>query len=158
MSVYDTMVAGLSSAGLVLLGFVTTQGTSEYHLNAGQLQASLQHNAEQALRDGGFDWATVNMDGQRAILGGYPPNAQAGDAASQAVLTSSGQGGYLWGGVWLVETDFDDHAPVSTPPQAAEPDIAPAEALEAEEDPDAAPALDTDAPALDNPTPDGQGN
>lgn len=116
MSVYDTMVAGLSSAGLVLLGFVATQGTSEYHLNAAQLQARLQHNAETALREGGFEWASVSMDGQSATLGGYPPSDSAAAAASLAVLTSSGKGGYLWGGVWQVTTDFDTTAPVTLAP------------------------------------------
>ena len=50
MSVYNVFVAGLSGAGLVLLGFVTTQGQSDYHLNAAQLEGKLQQAAEAALQ------------------------------------------------------------------------------------------------------------
>ncbi|MEL6827863.1 MAG: hypothetical protein AAFN91_16570, partial [Pseudomonadota bacterium] len=63
MSAYDILTAGLSGAGLVLLGFVTVQGSSEYHLNPSQMQAHLQEAASTALIESGQTWATVTMDG-----------------------------------------------------------------------------------------------
>lgn len=107
MGAYDTMTAGLSGAGLALLSIITVHGTSEYHLNAEQMQAQLQDAAEQALLDAGQTWAKVEMQGQTAILSGVPPSESAAEAALQAVQTSSGQGGLIWGGVIRVETAFD---------------------------------------------------
>jgi len=108
MGAYDTMVAGLSGAGLALLGIITVHGTSEYHLNAAQMHAQLQTAAETALADSGQTWATVQMDGQRARLTGSPPNVEAADLARTVVLESSGRGGMLWGGVWSVESEFSE--------------------------------------------------
>ncbi len=108
MSVYDTMVAGLSGAGLVLLGFVTTHGTSEYHLNAAQMQTQLQAAAQAALNKADLNWATVTMDGQRALLTGAAPGDEAATQAEQVVLAASGKGGMVWGGVISVESAFDD--------------------------------------------------
>ncbi len=108
MSVYDTMVAGLSGAGLVLLGFVATNGTSEYHLNAAQIQSALQEQADTALRTAGYDWATVAVDGQRATLTGAAPDAAAATEAERVVLESSGKGGVLWGGIISVESAFTE--------------------------------------------------
>lgn len=106
MSAYDVLTAGLSGAGLVLLGLVTLQGSSEYHLNAAQMQDSLQIAANAALEESGQTWASVTMNGQRAMIVGAPPTVQAAEVAKNAVYTSSGRGGALWGGVWSVETDF----------------------------------------------------
>jgi len=108
MSAYDTLTAGLSAAGLVLLGLVTVQGSSEYHLNAEQMQDRLQAAAMDALEASGQRWATVTMNGQRAHLVGAPPSIESAEMAKRAVLTSSGAGGFLWGGVLAVETDFEE--------------------------------------------------
>ena len=106
MSVYDTMVAGLSGAGLVLLGAVTTHGSSEYHLNAAQLEAQLQASAEAAIAAADLDWLTVRMDGQKAILSGNPPTPEAVLMAERIVLESAGKGGPIYGGVISVERAF----------------------------------------------------
>ncbi|MEL7109859.1 MAG: OmpA family protein [Pseudomonadota bacterium] len=108
MSAYDVLTAGLSGAGLVLLGLVTVQGSSDYHLNAEEMQANLQDAASEALIDAGQTWATVTMNGQRALIVGAPPSIEAAELAKQLVYTSSGPGGMLRGGVWAVETDFDE--------------------------------------------------
>ena len=108
MSAYDILTAGLSGAGLVLLGFVTVQGSSEYHLNSSQMQAHLQEAASTALIESGQTWATVTMDGQRALIVGAPPSIEAAEVAKHAVYTSSGRGGALWGGIWAVDTDFEE--------------------------------------------------
>lgn len=108
MSAYDILTAGLSGAGLVLLGLVTVQGSSEYHLNPAQMQDSLQEAASAALIESGQTWATVTMDGQRALIVGAPPSIEAAEMAKYAVYTSSGRGGALWGGVWAVDTEFEE--------------------------------------------------
>lgn len=108
MSAYDILTAVLSGAGLVLLGLVTVQGSSEYHLNAAQMQAQLQDSASAALAESGQTWASVTMNGQRALIVGAPPSIEAAELAKHAVYTSSGPGGALRGGVWAVETDFEE--------------------------------------------------
>ncbi|MEL7031966.1 MAG: OmpA family protein [Pseudomonadota bacterium] len=108
MSAYDILTAGLSGAGLVLLGFVTVQGSSEYHLNPAQMQDSLQEAASAALIESGQTWATVTMNGQRALIVGAPPSIEAAEIAKHAVYTSSGPGGMLRGGVWAVDTEFEE--------------------------------------------------
>ena len=108
MGAYDTMTAGLSGAGLALLGIITVHGTSEYHLNAAQMHAQLQTAAETALTEAGQGWASVELNGQRATLTGSPPSVEAAETARIAVLESSGRGGILWGGIWTVETEFGE--------------------------------------------------
>lgn len=114
MGAYDTMVAGLSGAGLALLGIITVHGTSEYHLNAAQMHEQLQSSAESALAESGQSWAVLELKGQRATLTGSPPSVEAAEAARVAVLQSSGEGGILWGGIWSVETAFDEIRPIPT--------------------------------------------
>lgn len=108
MGAYDTMTAGLSGAALAMLGIVTVHGSSEYHLNAAQMEAQLGQSANEALAASGQSWATLEMSGQRAFLSGNPPSVEAAELARNAVLTSSGAGGMLWGGVWSVETKFGE--------------------------------------------------
>lgn len=114
MGAYDTMTAGLSGAGLALLTIITVHGTSEYHLNAEQMQAELQSAAEQALADADQGWATVQMQGQTALLTGAPPSVAAAETAEAAVLSSSGQGGMLWGGVLKVDSQFEEIRDIPT--------------------------------------------
>ena len=106
MGAYDTMTAGLSGAALAVLGIVTVHGTSEYHLNAAQMQAQLETSAHEALAASGQSWATLEMQGPRAFLSGQPPSVEAAEAARVAVLTSSGPGGLLQGGVLVCLNKF----------------------------------------------------
>lgn len=117
MGAYDTLTAGLSGAGLALLGIVTVHGSSDFHMNSAEMQVALQTAASEALADSGQTWASVEMRGQRAVLSGAPPSVEAAEAAKEAVLTSSGQGGPIWGGVWSVTTDFSEirQIPTATP-------------------------------------------
>ena len=77
------------------------------------LQARLQQNASAALEAGGFDWASVEMRGQHAVLHGQAPSADAVQAAAETVLTSSGSGGVIFGGVTIIESAVDAAPPVS---------------------------------------------
>ncbi|WOR13960.1 OmpA family protein [Hyphomonas sp. FCG-A18] len=113
MSAYNTIVAGLSASGLVLLGFVATHGQSDFHMSAAQMQATLQAKAEAALHDGDFGWATITMDGQVATITGNAPSDGAIAAAQQLVLTSAGPGGWLRGGIVRVETELTEATEVS---------------------------------------------
>ncbi len=81
--------------------------------NAANLQRELTGNAEAALAAGGFDWASVQMDGQRAVLTGAAPTRDSMLAAADALLHSSGPGGVLLGGVTIVESAVDPAKPVS---------------------------------------------
>lgn len=117
MGAYDTITAGLSGAALAVLGIVAVHGDSEYHLNAAQMQTQLQAAASQALVSSGQTWASVTMDGQRAMISGAPPSVEAAELAKTAVLTSTGQGGMIWGGVSSVSTEFSEirDLPVASP-------------------------------------------
>ncbi len=114
MSVYDTMVAGLSGAGLVLVGFVTTHGSSDYHLNAAQMQAELQDRAQAALNEAGLEWATASLNGQTAMLTGTPPSQDAEAEAERIVRSSAGPGGIFWGGIISVKSDFAEAPAIPT--------------------------------------------
>jgi len=103
MSVYDIFLAFLSAPCLVLTGLVVTYGTSDFHLNAQQIEARLETEAVRALEAGGYDWARVQMDGQTALLSGTAPDQTSVEQALQAVALSSGAGGWLWGGIIRVE-------------------------------------------------------
>ena len=144
MSVYDTMTAGLTGAGLVLLGFVTTHGSSEYHLNASQMQATLQANAEAALRNAGLDWAKVSFNGQRATVSGTAPRAEIATQAAELVLTSSGKGGWIYGGVISVANEIRIEA-VAAEALTLTPDTGQQAELEVDPpaDTEAAPAVET---------------
>ncbi|MEL7231330.1 MAG: OmpA family protein [Pseudomonadota bacterium] len=113
MSAYDTVAAGLSVIGLGLVGFVATQGTSEFHKNPKQMEAILQTNAEVALDEANLNWARVAMEGQTATLSGQPPSDESAKLAEQTVLTSAGRGGTLLGGVAAVETNFSEVDPLA---------------------------------------------
>lgn len=77
------------------------------------LQSKLQRQAQAALAAQGFDWARVEMDGQRATLSGAAPSQVAKDRAFGVVLASSGPGGDYAGGVTRVVNDIIVGAPIS---------------------------------------------
>lgn len=76
-------------------------------------QARLEANANAALAEQGFDWAGVRMHGQRAELTGKAPSMDAIEAAAETVLTSSGSGGIVLGGVTMVESGVGTAPPVT---------------------------------------------
>lgn len=99
MSVYDTMVAGLSGASLVLLAVVTVTGSSDFHLNPGEMEDRLAERAHAALAEAGLSWAQVDMQGQTAIVRGTAPTQADAAQAERVVFQSSGRGGPVFGGV-----------------------------------------------------------
>ena len=108
MSAYDTVIAGLALTGLIVLGWVVSFGTSDFHMNPNEMELVLQENAQKALNDAGHDWAQVNFDGQRAIVFGAPTSESAKAEALETVRTSSGKGGLLWGCLLYTSDAADD--------------------------------------------------
>ncbi len=103
MRVIDALIAFTSFAGLCALGY--WQALMLHEKSAPGLEARLRESAESALARDGFGWARVAMDGQVARVSGDAPSPEALEAARFAVLTSSGPGGLLFGGVVLAEID-----------------------------------------------------
>ncbi len=108
MNAYDTVIAALALMGLIVLGWVVSFGSSEFHTNPAQMELKLQANAKAALAEAGHDWAKVEFNGQNATVFGAPVSAEAEADAIETVRTSSGKGGLLWGGVLSVQPAFDD--------------------------------------------------
>jgi hypothetical protein len=70
--------------------------------SVGALEARLQAGAAEALTLRGHDWATVRLDGQRAIVSGAAPSDTARADALSTVAASTWSGGRIAGGVTRV--------------------------------------------------------
>lgn len=110
MRLLDYFFGFLALIGLVLTGWWGVYQSPNTPVN---LEARLEANANAALEAKGYDWARVEMRGQRAVLHGKAPSADAVQAAALTVLTSSGPGGVILGGVTQVESAVDAAPPVS---------------------------------------------
>lgn len=110
MKLFDWLLTVLS-----LLGLMALAGWSylQFPGLAKTQETELTQVASQALQAGGFDWAFVRVDGQTATLTGTPPSPAARADATDAVLTSSGLGGMVFGGVTAVDDQMDNVALVS---------------------------------------------
>ena len=95
----------LMAAGLVVLAAVVLFSFGPF--SVGSIEARLAVGAREALDSRGHDWASVRMDGQRAILTGAAPDVEARDDAIATVLTSSWSGGVVAGGVTRVRSADD---------------------------------------------------
>ena len=98
--ILDWLLALGSLAGFALLGLWAVYQSPS---NAQSLEQSLQHQAESVLYATGQDWAKVEMDGQRATLSGVAPSPEALERARLTVLESEGAGGFIFGGVTVIE-------------------------------------------------------
>ena len=103
-------LSGLVS--LLALPFIAWWSVNQSPQSAARLEARLEAKAHQALQLAGIDWASVDMDGQTAILTGGAPSDDAAGEAAQIVLRSSGQGGLLFGGISQVENHAHTAEPV----------------------------------------------
>ncbi len=97
---------------LLALPFIAWWSVNQSPQSAANLEARLEARALQALQLSGLDWASVDMDGQTAILTGSAPSADVAKEAAGVVLRSSGAGGLLFGGVSQVETRVHAAEPV----------------------------------------------
>lgn len=101
--------AGLGGAFLItLLAMFALPG-----FTMASLQDRLETRANEALKASGFNWATVKMDGQRAIIRGAAPSDAAMQKAVDVALKSSGAGGPYAGGVTAVVNELIVGPPVS---------------------------------------------
>lgn len=116
LRILDSFLVLLSLAGLV---FMAWWGMYQSPATAASLEARLLEKAQTALADRGQDWAVVRMEGQKAVLSGSPPNAEAREAAIAAVALADGPGGQVLGGVTEVETEFDALQSVGALPDEA---------------------------------------
>lgn len=106
----DYLMGGLALLALPLLAW---WGIYQSPQSAVNLQARLEAQAKAALAEGGADWASVRMEGQRAVLTGAAPSNDAVTEAARLVRRSNGPGGVIFGGVTLVESRADAAPPVS---------------------------------------------
>lgn len=106
----DYLIGGLA---LLTLPFLFWWGIYQSPQSAVNLQERLEARATVALAKGGADWASVSMEGQRAVLTGPAPSNDAVTEAARLVRRSNGPGGVIFGGVTLVESRADAAPPVS---------------------------------------------
>lgn len=85
-------------------------------------EQALREAALASLSEAGIDWAKVTMNGQKAVLSGTAPDAEAAERAAAVVRTSVWAGGYVGGGITSVdisrvrfETMLDAAPPVAAP-------------------------------------------
>jgi OmpA-OmpF porin, OOP family len=110
--------AGLIDIAVCLFALAALAGIGWWTIyrspgNALSLEKTLESQAQAALTAAGIDWATVDMQGQRAVLNGAAPSPDSLSEAAAAVLKSSGDGGLVFGGVTIIESALEDAAPVS---------------------------------------------
>lgn len=116
MRLLDSFLVLVSLTGLV---FTAWWGMYQSPATAASLEARLLGKAQAALADAGQDWAAVRMEGQKAVLSGSPPDADAREVAIAAVALADGPGGQVLGGVTEVETEFDALQAVEALPDEA---------------------------------------
>ena len=90
MRLLDYLIGCVALIGLIFTGWWAVYQSGNTPVN---LEARLEANANAALAEAGFDWAKVEMNGQRARLTGKAPSVDAVRAAAETVITSSGSGG-----------------------------------------------------------------
>ena len=110
MKVFDTLLVLIALVGLGIVGWwgaVQLPGETE------RMQTDLQIAAQDELNRAGLTWATVTMDGQHATITGTQAEDERVAEAYRTVLTSSGNGGLVYGGVTRITTVVDAPAVVS---------------------------------------------
>ncbi|WP_428408954.1 OmpA family protein [Hyphococcus sp.] len=96
---------------------VTMEGTPG---SAASAQARLQEKADEILTDDNIEWASVRLDGQKAVLFGTAPSEEARAALIARVAETAGPGGLVSGGVTAVDAS---RLVISPPLPRAEPFI-----------------------------------
>lgn len=81
-------------------------------------EARLQESVDTSLSANGVDWASVSVDGQKAVITGAAPSEDAFKLAYDAIAKSAGAGGLLLGGVTIID---QTRLTVNTLPPVADP-------------------------------------
>lgn len=110
MRLFDSILAGLGTIGLVAL---VIWSYLQFPPLAKGYEAELQSRVETALVSENLAWVEVEMDGQKARLGGHAASEELQARAIDVVQAAAGRGGVLFGGVSTVEAEFDTVALVS---------------------------------------------
>lgn len=108
-----------------LVGLIGIAATGWWAVHGGPTQAVVLENrleslAETALAEAGQDWASVEMNGQTAVLTGQSPSHDSAQAALSALRTAEGPGGVFLGGVTVIRDEVAAAPPVSPYVWAAE--------------------------------------
>jgi len=110
LRIVDTVLLVIGLLGLAAIGW---WGMVQLPQAAESIETDLQIAAQDELTRAGLGWAQVSMDGQAATLRGTQPNDDIVAEAVRTVLTSSGNGGFVYGGVTTVTPVIDAPAMVS---------------------------------------------
>lgn len=105
---------------LFWLGCIGLLATCFYAVYAGpnaarKLESEVRAAAAAALQSGGHDWASLEVDGQKAVLAGVVSDERLRDSAVADVLGAIGAGGVVQGGVTKVLSSGVEVAPVMAP-------------------------------------------
>lgn len=107
-------------AGVVLIG------AAGIHWGGGarRVEAQITARLTDALQSEGLSWVTVEVDGQRAILSGGAPGESEMEEALKVARRAGGHGGFLFGAVTSVETEFTRQPPEPLSAEMAEDTLA----------------------------------
>ncbi len=104
MRIFDAILVVIGLAGLGAMGW---WGLTRMPTAAAAIEEQLKVAAQDELQRAGHGWAQVTMDGQVATVRGVQLDAERVGEAERAVLTSSGHGGLVYGGVTMVKSVID---------------------------------------------------
>jgi outer membrane protein OmpA-like peptidoglycan-associated protein len=111
---FIVFAAAIAGVGYVAVTPVDAAYVAPHSGVAERIEAGLRERSAAALGDSGLDWASVEMDGQIAVLRGEAPREEERAAAIAALLGAAGGGGWARGGVVAVR-DLSTLAPPISP-------------------------------------------
>jgi outer membrane protein OmpA-like peptidoglycan-associated protein len=111
---FAAVIGGVCYAAVTPLAAAHFKWLGEQTDVAGRVVSGLQAKATTALKARSLDWASVEMDGQTAVLRGVAPREEERAEALQALSSAAGAGGWLRGGVVEVR-DMSAIAPLVSP-------------------------------------------
>jgi outer membrane protein OmpA-like peptidoglycan-associated protein len=111
---FVALIAALGALAAFPVGVAAAPWIGERTGVAARVAETLGSRARTSLADTGLDWASVDMDGQVAVLTGEAPREEERAEAIAALLASAGAGGWLRGGVVAVR-DLTTLAPPISP-------------------------------------------
>jgi len=117
MNAFLKLLAGLAAVALIGAAALLFEGAPG---SAGSAQEKLAARAADILEEQEADWASVRIDGQKAILSGEAPTQEARETLITAVAAAEGRGGLFSGGVTAVDASGLAAAP---PEPVADPYI-----------------------------------
>lgn len=95
------------SIGLTAVAVIAVAATQIRQMpgSAPQARAKLQEKTREALNASNAGWASVAMDGQKAIISGAAPDKELRKAIITKIATAEGPGGLISGGVTAVDAN-----------------------------------------------------